>query len=423
MKKKKVIIPLFIIVSFIIILIIINALTDKNVSGKDTDTENSHIIQSNGSTNQLDNNGNIVFPVNVSVVRKGSLITWINTSGYAYPVQDNEIKSNINTQVVQLNVYDGMRVNKGTILFQLDDSEYKLELDRYKNELLKAQIEYNLQRTTPFAGNIETAKYKRELDSLKLILSKSEKLLDAHKISYDDLDRIKRDYETMLTLTSVKREDVIASMSGLSNAIVDYDKAKLNLSYTKLLSPIDGLISDCNISKGSYVTTGNLCMRVINISKIKLECEVTESDLVNINTGDPVEAEFIALPGRKFQGSVTQINPSIDLDKRTAKVTVLLSNPSLLIKPGMFASIKIGSHTFSDVIIIPHSALLLRENRTLVFTVENGLSIWKYITIGQSNDQYYMVKRGLKIGDTLIVGGNYNLAHQSRITITSMEKY
>lgn len=129
------------------------------------------------------------------------------------------------------------------------------------------------------------------------------------------------------------------------------------------------------------------------------------------------------MPDKKFLGKVIEVNPSIDLTKRTAVVTVLLNNPGLLIKPGMFASVKIGTQTFSNVLLIPHSSLLVRENSTLVFTLENGLALWQYITVGLSNDKYYIVKKGLSVGDTVIVGGNYNLAHQSKVKITSMEKY
>ena len=154
-----------------------------------------------------------------------------------------------------------------------------------------------------------------------------------------------------------------------------------------------------------------------------MQCEVTESDLVKINTGEPVKAEFIALPGKKFTGKVTEINPSIDITKRTALITVLIDNPKHLIKPGMFASVTIGTNNYFDRIVIPHSALLARQNRTMLFTVENGLAQWKYVTIGESNDRYYEVKKGVKAGDTLIVGGNYNLAHQSAVKITSLVKY
>ncbi len=89
----------------------------------------------------------------------------------------------------------------------------------------------------------------------------------------------------------------------------------------------------------------------------------------------------------------------------------------------MFASVKIGTQNYSDRIIIPHTALLARENRTLVFTVDKGIAQWKYVTLGNSNERYYEIKSGLSAGDTLIIGGNYNLAHQSRVKITSILQY
>lgn len=423
MKRKKIITIALIALIIISIIFIIRPFSTQRASGDKGLKQTASDDQTGNSSVQTNSNGDVVFPVTAAIVRKGNLVAWVNTSGYAYALQDYEIKPNVSGQVVQLEAHNGKKVNKGDLLFKLDDAESKLEVERYKNALLKAQIEYDLQKSTPFAGNIDETKYKHKLDSLKIVLDSSNKLFDEHKISHDDLNRIKRDYETLLTLTKANREDVIATMSGLSNAIADYDKAKLNLSYTKLSAPINGLVADCNISKGSYVNSGSLCMRVIDMSNIKMQCEVTESDIVNIHTGDPVEAEFIALPGKKFQGKVIEVNPYIDLEKRTAKVTVLLSNPELLIKPGMFASVKIGTSIFSNVILIPHSALLVRENRTLVFTVEGGLAQWKYVTTGKNNDQYYIVKDGLNAGDTLIVGGNYNLAHQSKVSITAMTKY
>lgn len=420
MKKKIILISSIGVALILIVVLLIHSFDSsaKMVGNEQPDKENY------GSTLAGSGNGDIVFPVTASIIRKGNLIAWLNTSGYAYAVQDYEIESKISGQVTELNSFDGKVVKKDETLFKLDDKEYQLEVNRYKNDLIKAQIEYDLQKkATPFGGNINVVKYKHELDSLNTKYETAQKLFKEHKINIGDLDRTKRDYESINTIISVKREDVIASMSGLTDAIANYDKAKLNLSYTMFASPINGLIADCKITKGNFVKSNDLCMRVIDISSIKMQCEVTESDIVNIHTGDPVEAEFIALPNKIFSGKVIEINPYIDLDKRTAKVTILLSNPNLLIKPGMFASIKIGSDTYSDVMLIPHSALLVRENKSLVFTVNNGLAQWKYVTLGQSNGQYYIIKDGLHIGDTLIIGGNYNLAHMSKVKITSVEKY
>ncbi len=413
MKKKKLLIGMLGTILILILIVISNPFSHTAVNNDSA--KNKSVNLSTG--NEID------FPVNVAVVRKGDLITWINTSGYAFPVWKYEIKPKLSGQVTELNAFNGKSVTKHELLFKLDDTQYQLDVNQAKSDLIKSQIEYELQKSSPVAGNGSLTYYLKKLDSIKVIYAHEKKLYDNNKISYEEFNRVARDYETLKTIATLNREDVVASRSGLTNAATNYEKAKLNLSYTELNAPIAGLIDNCSIALGSYVTQNQSCMSVIDISSIKMQCEVTESDLVNIHHADPVEADFIALPGKVFKGKVIEVNPSVDLAKRTALVTVLLLNPGRQIKPGMFASVKIGTRTYADKIIIPHSALLVRENRTLVFTVEDELAMWKYITVGQSNDQYYAVGKGLNAGDTLIIDGNYNLAHQSKVRIVAVKKY
>jgi len=415
MKMKKVIIIVLGIVLILFIVFIISPFSKTSVTNGKL-ANNSRKISANA-------NNEIEFQVTASIVRKGELITWLNTSGYAYPIQEYEIKPKISGQITELNAYDGEKVKKDELLFKLDDSQYKLDVNQAKSNLVRAQIDYELQKSSQVTGSLNLSHYKHKLDSLSIIYNRKKQLYEKQKISYEDFNSIKRDYEALKTIATLNREDVIASRSGLTNAATNYEKAILNLSYTKFVSPISGLVADCNIAKGSYVTLGELSLKVIDISYIKMLIEVTGSDLVKIHLGDPIEAEFIALPNKKFNGKIIEINPSINLIKRTALVTAILHNQRLLIKPGMFASVKIGTSTYLNEILIPHSALLVRENRTLVFTVKSGLAQWKYVTLGESNGQYYIIKRGLKAGDTLIIGGNYNLAHLSRVKINSFEKY
>jgi RND family efflux transporter MFP subunit len=414
MKKKKIILIVLGIIIVLFLVIIINPFS-KTLGSKAEQGDDSSNVPSVG-------NNEIEFPVTAAIVRKGNLVSWINTSGYAYPVQDYEIKPHISGRVTELNTFDGEEVKKGNLLFKLDDTEYQLELNTSKNDLVKAQIEYYIERKGNVA-DINTSDYKHTLDSLKSAYDSAKTQYANRQISIDNLSRIKRDYEVLQTLSNVNREDVIESTSGLTSAIANYDKAKLNLTYTQLLSPINGITSDCKISKGSYVNAGDLCMHIIDIADIKIHCEVTETDLVKIHVGNIVKANFLAIPQKEFPGKVIEINPSVDIDKRTALVTVLIDNPDLLVKPGMFASVEIGTDILKDIIIIPHSALLARENRTLVFTINKGLAIWKYVTPGIANETYYSIKDGLDAGDTIIIGGNYNLAHQSKVKIVSMKNY
>ncbi len=413
MKKKKLLYTILVIVILLIAVIIIQPFSN---SAKQTETLKDR-------ADQLSKKDEIEFSVDAAVVRKGTLVKWINTNGYAHPYNEYSIKPKISAQVTSLNAYNGERVKKNDLLVKLEDDQYQLKVNQAKSDLIKAQIEYELQKSSPVEDNGGLKEYQHRYDSLKVIYGKAKKLYQENKMSYEDFNRLERDFETLKTIATLRREDVVANRSGLTNAATNYKEAELNLSHTKIVSPINGLVSDCVVSEGGYVTVGNECLKVIDISKIKMQCEVTESDIVNINPGDEVTANFIALPDKNFKGKVIEVNPSIDLTKRTALVTVLLTNPNLLIKPGMFASVKIGTKSFINQIIIPHSSLLVRENRSLVFTVENGLALWKYVKVGEKNEDFYAIKSGINVGDTLIVDNNYNLAHQSTVKIARMEKY
>lgn len=408
MRKKVtvIVIAILLVVSVTIVLTL-----PKNKSGKEL-ADSTPSMQTN----------DVVFPVKVALVHRGDLIHWINSSGYAYPRIENEIKPNLSGQVVEVNAYDGKVVHKGDVLFKLDDRELLIALQEAEDQLMNAQIDYNLA----IKGAVDTTgqhKYKLERDSLQHAYIDAERKFKEGKVSQAVLDRIKRNYEAISVFTKVDREDVIADRIGLNRAESQYEGAKLKLSYATINAPFDGVAADCAVQPGSYVQAGQTCMRVVDISRIRINCEVTETDLPKIRVGNEAKVQFVAFQGKTFEGRVVQINPIVDLQKRTATVIVEIANVGGAIKPGMYATVAIASNVDHNVVLIPKSAVLFRDNRPLVFTVVNGESQWIYVGLGNMNDSYYEIRDGLSVGDTLVVDGNYNLAHEAKVKITDVTKY
>ena len=83
----------------------------------------------------------------------------------------------------------------------------------------------------------------------------------------------------------------------------------------------------------------------------------------------------------------------------------------------MYAMVQIQSHIFKNCIIVPKAALLIRDKRSLVFVFKNNLAKWHYVKTGETNDQYVEIKEGIEPGDSVIVEGNYNLAHDATVKI------
>ncbi len=76
----------------------------------------------------------------------------------------------------------------------------------------------------------------------------------------------------------------------------------------------------------------------------------------------------------------------------------------------------------ADVVVVPRSAVVMRDNRPVVFVAQNGLAKWHYVGIGAENEDFYQITEGIAAGDSVIVEGNYNLAHDARIVVASGEK-
>ncbi len=367
--------------------------------------------------------GEIFFPVKVDIARKGDLVQWINTSGVAKPIREIDIIPRVGGQIVLLNVHNGKFINKGDLILKIDDIEYKIALKQAEYNLLDARVEYNLMKFGSVPGGAEAGRFKREIDSLKKVYEEMKKKYEMGLVNDEDFERVKRDYEALLVYSDVNREDVIANKSGLNRALIEYERARLNLEYTQIRAPFSGYIADCEINVGSYISAGQKCMKLIDISAIKIVAEVTETQLAKIKTGNIAEVEFVAYPGEIFKGRVVEMNPYIDIERRVGKVVVLVENIKERIKPGMFANVRIQGDIHRNVLLVPRRAVVMRDNRPVVFLYQSvdensGLSKWFYVELGRENEQFYEIKSGINPGDTVIVEGNYNLAHDSKVKIS-----
>ncbi|CUS92560.1 RND family efflux transporter, MFP subunit [Candidatus Kryptobacter tengchongensis] len=366
--------------------------------------------------------GEIIFPVKVDVARKGDLIQWISAGGLAKPAREIDIIPRVSGQIVNLNVYNGKFITEGELILKIDDTEFKMALKQAENNLLDARVEYNLMKLGIVPGSVNPERFRREIDSLRVIYEDMKKKFEMGQISEVELERVKRDYEALLVYSDVNREDVIANKSGLNRALIEFERAKLNLSYTEIKAPFSGYIADCELTPGGYVTAGQKCMKLVDISKVRIISELTEMQVAKISPGNIAEVEFVAYPGKIFKGKVVEINPYIDIERRLGKVIIEVENPEHKIKPGMFGTVRIQSEVYKNVLIIPRRAVVMRDNRPVVFVYQGdgkdqGRSKWFYVELGRENEQFYEIKSGISPGDTIIVEGNYNLAHDSKVRI------
>lgn len=370
------------------------------------------------------NAGEVVFPVEVAIAHRGDLVKRLSTTGVIRANREVEIVARTAGEIVFVGSQNGDYVKQGDVLVKLNDREYQLAFDKASANLLSAQIEYRSLSTSPFVETADSVALKRKKTEVGEKLQDAERRFKEGAISQEQFARMRRDYETELAVYDAQRSDVVATKSGLSQAREAYERAKLDLEATEIRAPFSGYIADCDLSVGRRVPSQQVLMKLVDVSRLLVDVEVLESEIGRLRVGRKAEVTVNAYPSERFQGAIIRMNPIVDPKSKTVKVTVelnrtathqLTTNQSITLRPGMFATVKLESEILRNRLLVPKDALLVRDQRTLIFITVGGLAKWQYVEVGDKNDDEIEVRTGVSVGDTVIVGGHYTLAHDARI--------
>lgn len=272
-------------------------------------------------------------------------------------------------------VKNGSRVRKGQKLAELDP--FKLS-----NQL--TQTEYSLK--------------KAELELQDVLIGQG--------YAVDDFGKVPA--ETM-KLAKVK--------SGYDQSKSQHDLARYNLEHATLVAPFDGVVANLFAKPYNLANTSEVFCTVMDMQGMEADFTVLESELPLLKNGDKVVVSPYADTTKKFEGSVTEINPLVD-EKGMVKVKSRVNGNGQLFS-GM--NVRVSVHrSLGSQLVIPKSAVVLRSGKQVVFTLKAGKAQWNYIHTALENVDSYSVADGLNEGDTVIVSGNINLAHEAPVIATGL---
>lgn len=367
--------------------------------------------------------GNTSLPVKVQTVARGNLPMRLKISASADVWEKTVIKSEVSGTVENINIKVGQWVKDHQQLIKIDDNEKQLDVDRAQaaklqtlsNFLIKeGLIDYNQPELSP--------DQKSELNQLKDRFQKALKEYEAGKISESELDRVQDSYDKARIYAGVMREEVLKATENLTDATVTLKQRELDLKRTDIRSPFEGQISELKVSKGERISAGQELVRVVNLNTVYLKGYALESEIRHLKPGVKARIRFESYPDRYFEGELDTISPEVNPENKTITLYVKIDNSEHLIMPGMHAEVDIEYKVFENVIKIPHKAYTTRTDRTVVFAIKDldgkkGVADWRYVELGERNDEEVVVLSGLSEGELIVVEGQMTLAHQSLVRI------
>ena len=182
-----------------------------------------------------------------------------------------------------------------------------------------------------------------------------------------------------------------------------------------LRSPVSGVVVEKNVLGGQKIMSGEALYKVADLSTVWVEGEVFERDLPAVRVGTDVVAEFDALPGEVRGGQVSYLYPTLNPETRTARVRVVLRNPGLKLKPGMYATIRIEGAA-ENAISVPRSSVLSTGERTLVFVRRpDGMLEPRAVKTGESTEERTRIISGLNVGETVVASATFLVDAESNL--------
>jgi RND family efflux transporter MFP subunit len=188
-------------------------------------------------------------------------------------------------------------------------------------------------------------------------------------------------------------------------------------------SPIRGHLVSKEVVEGAAVQAGARVMRIVDHSQLWLDARVFEQDLPLVRIGQRVRATLTALPGDVVKGEVIFIHPHIDETTRTAMVRIVVPNPTLMLRPGMYANTQIDTAAESATLLVPREAVIDTGVRQITFVARgDGRFEPRRLTLGIEAEGVVQVLAGLTAGEQVVTSGHFLLDAESR-TREAIAKY
>ncbi len=326
-----------------------------------------------------------LFPVSVERVERRSVEKTLSFVGNLESIDKATIVPDISGKLWKIYVDVGEKVRKGQILAELDHRHIDLQLEQAR-------------------AGFEVA--KANLEDARTNYLRMEKLFKENAISSQQFEKVKLAYE--------------AAQSQFQQAQAALNLAQYQRDVSIMKAPFDGVIVErlaeegdvINPMMGGFGSRGGVLV-LMNFSKIKVDIDVSEKDILHIKKGQRAYLEVSSIPDRKFIGEVTIVNLAADSMTKTFKVRTEFENPDLLLKPGTFGTVTVVTESKKDVLAIKKEGLL--ENS--VFVVENGIAQKRNVKTGIENKTHVEIIEGLREGELYVVEGVIGLKDGAKVRI------
>jgi len=376
-------------------------------------------------------------PVQVTAVTQATIRQTVSGDGVLYPQDQANVMPKIAAPVQKFFVSRGDHVKQGQLLAILENRDIVAAAAESKGGL--DQAESNFRATQGATVPEAVTKAQTDLDSAREARDAAKKVLDSRAqlfkqgaLAGRQLDEAQVAYaqangqfraaeEHFKTLQSVGMgEQIKAAAAQVDTAKAHYQGQEAQVEYSRIISPIAGIIADRPLYPGEMASPGAPLLTVVNISRLVARINVATTDVAAVKVGQQAILTQ-ADKSEPIEGKVIVVSPAADANTTTVQVWVQIENPGERLKPGTSVHAVIVAQAYKAATVVPVAAILPgEEGGTVVLTVSpDGTAHKKTVKLGVREGSQVQILSGVAPGEEVVVVGGMGVDDKAKVKVVT----
>lgn len=422
-KKKKLI---YLIIPVVVVSIVVLGLINNKKPGPGGMMAAGNMI-----------GGVVTISVETQKIGPETIEQYVNVSSKVTANNEVSVIPKVSGTVKKVYVNLGDTVRAGDVLFEIDDTDLRIQAEQTAAALSSAQASHEKNVGGSFDSQLVQLQssvdaYEIQYNDLVKDFENEKTLYEQGAVSKQELDDLQSSMEKMklqldtakenlrLTKEKILEETKKSGQVSISQAQLSLEAAKTQLGYTRVKAEIDGVISACNVTAGSTVSSQSAAMTIVNTDKLKLSFNISDDYINKVSVGSKAYITISAASDTPYEGTVTYISPAANSTTMLYPVEIYIDNTDNKIKPGMFASLKLVVDKKENTVSVPLNAVIEKGNEKFVYTVdEKSIAHKRIVETGIKNDMNIEITSGVQNGEKVVVKGQSFISDGGTVNVTA----
>ena len=375
-------------------------------------------------------------PVQVTAVTQATIRRIVHGDGALFPRDQASLMTKIAAPVQKFYVNRGDHVKPGQLLAILENrdlidavAESKGAVEQAESNLRTTEVATVPDSVVKAQTDMESARETRDnakavMDSRRQLFKEGAlagRLVDEARVAYSQAEsQYRAAQEHLKTLESVRQDQVNGAAAQLKSAKAHSDSQEVQVAYSRILSPIAGIVADRPLNVGEMANPGAPVITIMDISRVVARVDVPQSEASTVKVG---QTAILTRPDTKDQveGKVSMVSPAADPNTTTVQVWIQVDNPGERLKPGTAIHAAIATEIYKAASVVPAAAILPgEEGGTAVLTVSSdSIAHKRTVTLGVREGNQVQILSGANPGEEVVVVGGMGLDDKAKVKVVT----